>query len=98
MTRTEHLLVLLMEECDEVSQRASKALRFGLGEAQSGQPYTNAERILIEYADLLAVVRMLVADKAFRDADLSELIEAKKAKVEHWLKYSAQCGMIGGAE
>jgi hypothetical protein len=30
MTRKEHLLVIAMEECNEVAQRLSKALRFSL--------------------------------------------------------------------
>lgn len=30
MTRSEHLLAILAEECDEVGQRAMKALRFTL--------------------------------------------------------------------
>lgn len=30
------LLVLLAEECVEVAQRATKAIRFGLGEIQEG--------------------------------------------------------------
>jgi len=59
MTRSEHLLVILAEECNEVAQRVSKALRFGLEEIQPGQGKTNAERISDELDDLMAVLEML---------------------------------------
>lgn len=55
MTREQHLLIRAMEECAEVQQRLSKALVFGLGEVQFGQDRTNHDRILMEFADLIAV-------------------------------------------
>lgn len=55
MNRTEYLLCCLAEECTEVGQRVSKALRFGLREVQPMQPLNNAERIREEMRDLLAV-------------------------------------------
>ena len=61
MTRQEQLLVILMEECAEVSQRASKALRFGLTDPagkEPDQPYTNKDRLLMEINDLYAVIDM----------------------------------------
>lgn len=50
------LLTILIEECSEVQQRATKALRFGVGEVQPGQPFTNAERLGAEVGDLLTVL------------------------------------------
>jgi hypothetical protein len=38
MTRDEHLMTIAMEECAEVAQRVSKAVRFGMEEIQPGQP------------------------------------------------------------
>ena len=55
----EHLLTLLSEECNEVGQRCSKAIRFGLLEVQEGQKMDNAERIVDEFHDLLAVVMLM---------------------------------------
>lgn len=96
MNRREHLLTILGEEGVEVSQRCSKALRFGLGEIQPGQELTNAERIRGEYIDLLAVTRMLVEEGAIEpvtDADLSAM-EEKRQKVEKFLAYSRKCGTL----
>ena len=45
LTRQEYLLICLGEECDEVGQRVTKALRFGLSEVQHGQPLNNGDRI-----------------------------------------------------
>ncbi|MEH6358963.1 MAG: hypothetical protein V7745_08235 [Pseudomonadales bacterium] len=53
------LLVILMEECAEVTQRASKAIRFGLEEVQPGQEYTNAQRLAHEIGDINEVVNRL---------------------------------------
>ena len=39
------LLVYLSEEATAVAKRASKTLRFGLGDVQCGQEKTNKERL-----------------------------------------------------
>jgi NTP pyrophosphatase (non-canonical NTP hydrolase) len=96
MTRADHLLWILAEECAEVAQRASKAARFGLSEVQPGQEKTNAERIMEEYADLYAVVEMLINERLvpFERIKLFQGMEAKKAKVEKFLAYSQKCGTL----
>jgi hypothetical protein len=99
MTRTEHLLTILAEECAEVAQRVSKALRFGLAEVQPGQPHTNAERINAEVSDLMAVLEMLhdagalpVLSPSMAVYKLAAL--SKKVKVEKFLEFSAGRGLV----
>lgn len=94
MTRTELLLVLLMEECDETSQRASKAIRFGLDEVQEGQELNNAQRLCYEFNDIVAVVDILRNDGLLDKTIDPEAILLKKAKIEKWLSYSADCGTL----
>ena len=94
MTRKEHLLTILAEECVEVAKRATKALRFGLDETQPGQGLTNIQRIMYEMGDLMAVYGMLGEEAEFPDIDMHAAIEAKQAKVEHFLKYSAELGTL----
>lgn len=53
------LLIILMEECAEVTQRASKMLRFGIDEVQPGHRLTNAQRLAQEVGDLYEVVERL---------------------------------------
>lgn len=95
MKRAEHLIACLAEECDEVGQRCMKALRFGLSEVQPGQPLTNAQRIVQEYYDLLAVVEML-DDEGLIEAPFPErhIREAKQAKVEKFMAYAAEQGAL----
>lgn len=94
MNRREHLLSIVSEECAEIAQRASKAARFGLGEIQYGQDQNNAQRLVAEYADLRGVIELLEEDGHLVIPDLRPLIDAKKAKVEKFLLYSAECGTL----
>lgn len=95
MTRTEYLLTSLAEECAEVAQRASKAMRFGIDEVQPGQPDDNARRIMDELEDIRVIVAMLQEEGAlgmpFTDPDR---FEAKRAKVEKFMRYAVECGTL----
>jgi len=94
--RLDHLLWIAGEEGCEVAQRASKAARFGMDEIQPGQALTNYQRIWQEFADLYAAMMMLSEEHAdgVIIEDFWEMVEAKKAKVEKFLLYSAECGTL----
>jgi len=94
MNREEHLLVILAEECSEVAKEAAKALRFGLSDKEPGQEKTNREKIATEFNDLFAVMHMLVDDGLIPEGGMLSIdaIEAKKQKVEKYLKYSKSVG------
>lgn len=96
MDTREHLLICLAEECAEVAQRVSKALRFGLEEIQPGQRETNADRIVAELADLWAVTTLLEHEGAFKahGDHFLDLAEAKRDKLAKFMKYSVECGML----
>lgn len=93
MNRTEHLLCILAEECSEVAQRVSKALRFGLSEVEPGQTKNNAERINEELDDLFGVFTMLIGEEILREPSLDQGI-MKMSKVEKYLKYSREQGTL----
>jgi len=93
MTYTEHLLTILAEECAEVAQRASKALRFGLEEIQPGQTLTNAQRIMEEYDDLRAVVE-LCSVRGMMPMPDDWRVKAKQQKIDQYLRYSQQQGTL----
>lgn len=87
MTREQHLLTILAEECAEVVQRATKAIRFGLDESQPGQR-DNRKRLENELGDLLGMVDMLgLTPSAERRA-------AKPERVEHYMKLSREQGQL----
>ena len=94
MTRQDHLLVILMEECAEVQKECAKALRFGLDDyyAPAGDD-TNRESIVKELDDLIAVVEML-EDEDILEPGSFDRQELKKEKVEKFLKYSKAKGLL----
>lgn len=93
MNRLEHLLTQLGEECAEVAQRASKAARFGIMEVQPGQDMNNARRITNEVEDMIGVVELLQAEGVLPQPDRSR-INAKKEKIEKYLRYARECGTL----
>lgn len=92
MTEHECLLTILAEECAEVAQRVSKALRFGMEEVQPGQPYSNRDRITAELYDLLAVAEMVMVFDS--ESIYWKALEEKRRKVERYLEYSRECGTV----
>lgn len=95
MNRVDHLLWNLAEECAEVAQRVSKAARFGLHEIQPGQSFTNAERIMHEYADILGAIRLLTEEGILeRPENFEELIQRKKDRFEKYLEISKAQGRL----
>lgn len=100
MTRNEHVLWIVAEESAEIGQRASKAARFGMDEIQPEQNLNNRGRLWYEFADLCGALELLnegcVIEEVVRS--LRPQIDAKKIKVEHFLKYSAECGTLDEGE
>jgi hypothetical protein len=94
MTRHDHLLLILAEECAEVAQRASKALRFGIEEKQPGQNKTNGERLQEEMVDLYAVWEMIVEEIDEVPSIFVADLQVKRLKVEKFMKYSKECGRL----
>lgn len=96
MNRLEHYLSCLGEEGSEVAQRVSKALRFGLSEIQPDQPETNADRIVAELKDTIAVVMILQNEfGAIRNffPSLAE-VAAKRDKIERHMAISRAQGVL----
>lgn len=89
MTREQLLLTSLAEECAEVAQRCTKAVRFGMDDAQHGYS-NNRERLVSELTDLHAVAEMLGLLQEIKGSAMS----AKKEKVEKYLRYSRELGVL----
>ena len=94
MTRIEHLLWILAEECAEVAHRASKAARFGMDNIEEGQDLTNEQRIWVELNDLIAAAEMIADEYKISVYTDIRAIHRKKDKVEKFLKYSEEIGTL----
>ncbi len=108
LTLRQFYLTKLIEECQEVSQRAAKSMQFGPTEAQSqsgisttqnkDQDKTNATRLRDEVEDLLAVITLV----EYKTDDLpmisiSDHISrkvSKAVKIKKYLKYSQELEMV----
>jgi|SRR6185369_17556525 len=97
MNRKEHLLDIAQEECAEVAQRISKALRFSLEEIQPGQSLNNADRIMKEYYDLKAMIKILQKEghlPEWSEERSSFQMNAKIIQIEKYILHSKSVGTL----
>ncbi len=62
MNRQQYLLICLMEELAEVSQQASKCLRFTTDHCYKGDDHSNLDELAMEWSDLCAIMQMLAPE------------------------------------
>lgn len=100
LTRKQYLLQCLQEECMEVAERASKAVRFGLDEVPALEHlpgnvdrYNNAQMIMGEVNDLMGVLHLLWVEDIIPTIDYDRVI-LKTAKVEKYMTYSRKLGIL----
>lgn len=87
--REREILTILIEECAEVQQRATKLLRFGRDEVQPGQPLSNMERLSQEFGDLQAIATM-AEDAGLVSRDIAgKQAPIKFEKLERFMQTSA---------
>lgn len=95
----EHLITCLGEEGSEISQAASKCLRFGMDDRNVLDPNgpTNRERLITELNDLLGVVLMLVSSGLLpKDWESDSVKLQKSEKVSKFIAYSQKLGATSG--
>ena len=78
MTRNEELLVILMEECAEVQQEASKLIRFG---SDTWADVLNFEK---EIGDLLCMIDLCHKQGLINEDAIIQAAEAKREKLKRW--------------
>jgi NTP pyrophosphatase (non-canonical NTP hydrolase) len=80
------ILLILQEECAEVTQAVSKCMRFGPDQMKPGKERTNLNMLEEEIGDLFAMVELLT------DLDIGVskegIDQAKKNKFEKLKKWS----------
>jgi len=95
MNIPEHLLTCLAEEGGEITQAATKALRFGLLDYPHEGAPNNTEQIVAELNDLLGVARLLVARGVLPpDWQSEDKQKAKMVKVTNSMGYAQSLGTL----
>ena len=87
--KTKNLLVVATEECAEVVQACTKAIRFGLNNHHPNRNTTNADEILTEFYQLEAVIEELQRDgklPIFRQDYIRSIKSNKIKKIEKYRK------------
>lgn len=85
--RTREIIEIIIEECAEIQQRATKALRFGLNEVQPGQTFTNAYRMGGEVGDLLEVVDMAIREGVFSEISIADGRASKQRQLARYMQH-----------
>lgn len=78
------LLVLLQEEAAEVSQAASKLIRFGLTAHNPASEYSNLQELTNELTDILTIISLIVDHSDIeitRESITNERVFAKLKKI-----------------
>jgi NTP pyrophosphatase (non-canonical NTP hydrolase) len=82
---TKEVLLILQEECAEVSQAISKCFRFGPDQMKPGKDFTNINMLEEEIGDLLAMIELLVDCKVgITDQGIFEAKMKKFEKLKQW--------------
>jgi len=95
MKQFENILITASEECAEIQQAISKALRFGLDNHHPDRPnFTNADDIMQEFIQLCAVIELLQCMGKLPMYCDSFVQSTKNKKVENivkWQQVSIDC-------
>lgn len=98
MTKDEQLLVIAMEECAEIQQAISKALRFGMDNYHPSSPeITNGKAIWTEISQFNAVIQILIDNgilPTITTKEMDEMMEEKTRKVNKYIKLSQKLGLV----
>ena len=75
-------LLILQEECAEVTQAVSKIFRFGADNFKPGKPLTNTEHLETELGDLLCMIEILYDQGLIRAEEIEQAMQAKREKLK----------------
>ena len=92
MNKAEHLLTCLAEECAEIHQAVSKALRFGIDDKY--KETTPRQDIESEFTDLVAIVELLEEEGIMTIGTTQIEIDQKKARVRKYMDYAREHGTL----
>lgn len=94
LTKEQYLQICAMEEAAEVTQRISKALRFGLDEVQPGQELTNRLRLEQEIVDFVTVLDKMEELGIIDLSTYENAFDAKSEKIDKYMQYAREQGTL----
>jgi len=83
-TNVNEILLIMQEECAEVTQAISKCFRFGLDNHKPGKPKTNREHLEEELGDLVAMITLLEMHGVISQHSIEKAKLAKFEKLKTW--------------
>jgi NTP pyrophosphatase (non-canonical NTP hydrolase) len=78
------ILLIMQEECAEVTQAISKCFRFGLDNHKPGNPKTNKEHLEEGLGDLVAMITLLEMNGVVSQYNIEKAKLAKFQKLKDW--------------
>jgi NTP pyrophosphatase (non-canonical NTP hydrolase) len=82
---TREILLILQEECAEVTQAVSKCFRFGPDQMKPNKPMTNIQMLEEELGDLLAMVELITDQNiGITNQGLKKAKKKKFEKLKQW--------------
>ncbi|EOH92806.1 hypothetical protein UAW_02847 [Enterococcus haemoperoxidus ATCC BAA-382] len=98
MRKNEYLTLVAMEECAEIQQALSKAIRFGFDDHHpSRADETNEEQMLTEFYQLTAMIEEMQNKGIIADFPQEKIKKVKQDKIEKvykYLDYSEKKGLL----
>ena len=92
MNTNDYLSIVTMEECAELQQALSKALRFGFDDHHPEMPeQSNEQQVLEEYYQLVSMMEELQKRKiihSLSEQEVQQIKEGKIKKVYQYMEYS----------
>jgi len=82
---TREILLILQEECAEVTQAVSKCFRFGPDQMKPNKPMTNIQMLEEELGDLLAMIELITDQNVgITNQGLKKAKKQKFEKLKQW--------------
>lgn len=83
----DYLLTCLMEECAELAQAASKAIRFGLSDHNPETGIKNIEQLEMEFNDLLGIIELLNDHGVSVSSSPAQILAKYNKVMENYTRY-----------
>ena len=81
---TREILLILQEECAEVTQAISKVFRFGMGAEHPVTKKRNLQSLEEEVGDLLCMIDIMIEKCIISDSNVNAARKAKREKLKTW--------------